>query len=752
MYPSPLLLASIAACLISSPLIANEKDTNQIAERRQALDESVWEQEKLAQEYETAFIDLWDSMRLEREDQANAFRDFEFETIALPTFEQNRTYPEGIDSHQPVPGSDSILSRSDFHRWLDSYQQRGFRIEQSEWHHAVFEAPINDDGHSTFTFALHVAGLEPETAKYILKGKIQVDWQKRTGTEIPRVRNLEFSDLNLLSRSSAPGFEHQLWLESTPNTTPYGIVLVEDLNKDGLPDIAFPRRNALFINKGNFEFEKQILAKFMIRGLPTAAFFADLNLDGKTEYVLSTHEAPFLFAYTFNSQTNAFDGKPIGIWKSDTPLKTGLLAVGDISGDGYPEIYLGQSAPIYENGKVPTPYFDANDGRPAFLLKNRRNLSFVDITEDSSIAQKRGRRAFTASFQDLNGDQQMDLLVTSDFSGIDIHENEGGMLVDKTSTYLQERSLFGMSHAFADFDRNGTSDLLAVGMSSTTARRLEQMGLGREEFPEHQEMRMRIAKGNRLYFSEEDGRLFEKPISEQIARSGWSWGNSTFDFNNDSYPDIFIANGYLSRSTARDYCSNFWTHDIYEEPVFSDEQFDSFYSQFGAKALVGGDKMGWNPFEKDHLYLNLEGEEFLNVAYLFGISHGGDGRAVIDVDLDRDGKQDILLVEQDSLNSVERVHLYKNQHKSENNWIGVDLVQQERQAILGTRVRIECETFSTERVYTHGDSYSSQRPATLNFGLGKTVSVKQIQITWPDGSKTTIDSPSPRRYHRITKD
>ncbi|EDY83465.1 FG-GAP repeat domain protein [Verrucomicrobiia bacterium DG1235] len=744
--PSPLHRVTIILWFVLftiAPL--NASDIDAIIDQRQALDGSIWEQEKLAQRYETAFINLWDEMR-RHEDQSVALIQFPFDRFELPSFTHAQSYQDGIESF--VPASDTVkpLSQSDFRQLVETYQRQGFRIEQSEWHHASFNAQENEAPTSTFTFALHVSGPNSNPQRYILKGTLAIAWQDAPENEISYPNSIRIQKMEILTRNNTPISKPTKWLESKPNTTPYGIVLVEDLNQDGLPDIAFPRKNALYLNKGNFQFQETQLAKFMIRGLPTAAFFADLNLDGKIEYVLSTADAPYLFAYTFNKATNSFDGKPFGIWKSDTPLKTGLLAAGDITGDGYPEIYLGQSAPIYENGKIPTPYFDANDGRPAFLLKNNRNLLFEDITEKSSIAQKRGRRAFTASFQDLNHDQRIDLLVTSDFSGVDVHENQNGALIDKTSEYLDDRSLFGMSHAFADFDRDGATDLLAVGMSSTTARRLEQMGLGRDEFPEHQKMRMRIAKGNRLYYGDPKGHLAQRETSENVARSGWSWGSSSKDFNNDSYPDIFIANGYLSKSTARDYCTNFWTHDIYSESAFSSEQLDSFYTQFGPEALVGGNQMGWNPFEKDHFYLNLEGKGFLNVAYLYGLSHGGDGRAVIGEDFDRDGRVDLLLIELDSIQSLERVHLYHNQLKNTGNWIGVTLRPTPGKPILGTRVVIECPDYTSERLYTHGEVFSGQNASNLNFGLGSNVTINQLRIHWPDGETTSIKSPTINQY------
>ncbi|MBK1879227.1 CRTAC1 family protein [Pelagicoccus mobilis] len=748
--PTPRFLQTISLLLLSALPKIEAADIDPILSQRQNLDSSVWEQERLAQEYETAFIQLWDRMRAQS-DQSKALEAFDFDQLLLPNFEHKQSYKEGIKSYKPVQGSDAPLSKTEFQSLIQSYRDRGFQIEQSEWHHARFDAPQDGSRNSLFTFALHAQGPSPQKQRYILRGKLKVAWRSEATNGIYQPDTISIEDMDILTRRPTPTFKHTEWLESKRNTTPYGIVLVEDLNKDGLPDIAFPRYNVLYLNKGNFEFEKTLLAKYMIRGLPTAAFFADLNLDGKTEYVVATHDTTYLFAYTFNPLTKSFDGKPFGIWKSDTPLKVGLLAAGDITGDGYPEIYLGQSAPAYENGKVPTPYFDANDGRPAFLLKNDRNLRFEDITEQSSVAEKRGRRAFTASFQDLNGDQRMELLVTADFSGVDIHENQNGTLVEKTSEYLDDRSLFGMSHAFADFDRDGTKDLLAVGMSSTTARRLEQMGLGREEFPEHQAMRMRIAKGNRLYYGSTSPNLSQQPASEDIARSGWSWGNSTFDFNNDSFPDIFIANGYLSRSTARDYCTNFWTHDIYEGTSFSQDQLDSFYTEFGPEALVGKDQMGWNPFEKDHLYLNLDGAGFVNASYLFGLSHGGDGRAVVDADFDRDGRQDLLLIELNSAKSFERVHLYRNQMIDTGNWIGIDLQQARGKALLGTRVILECPEFQTERIYTHGETFSGQRPPTLHFGLGEIEDVSRIRIIWPDGETSELTSPRINRYHQATQ-
>ena len=47
----------------------------------------------------------------------------------------------------------------------------------------------------------------------------------------------------------------------------------------------------------------------------------------------------------------------------------------------------------------------------------------------------------------------------------------------------------GMAQSFADFDSDGQLDLLAIGMSSSTARRLDSLGLGREDRQDYQQNR-----------------------------------------------------------------------------------------------------------------------------------------------------------------------------------------------------------------------------------------------------------------------
>ena len=188
-----------------------------------------------------------------------------------------------------------------------------------------------------------------------------------------------------------------------------------------------------------------------------------------------------------------------------------------MDGDGDLDVWLAQYKPPYVSGQMPTPYYDANDGYPAYLLLNDGAGGFSPATEAAGLAEKRFRRTYASSFVDLDGDDDLDLLVVSDFAGVDLYHNDGsGHFVDANETLRANRHLFGMSAAFGDYDLDGRLDFFVAGMASTTAQRLEALGLGRGDRPEMQEMRMSMAFGNRMFLAE-DGGWREPEFRDEVA-------------------------------------------------------------------------------------------------------------------------------------------------------------------------------------------------------------------------------------------
>src|SRR2546427_8651179 len=115
-----------------------------------------------------------------------------------------------------------------------------------------------------------------------------------------------------------------------------------------------------------------------------------------------------------------------------------VLTCGDIDHDGDLDLFLGQYR-VPTLGQALKPfYYDANDGYPAHLLLNDGHGNFTDAT-NGGFEAKRWRRTYSASFVDLNEDGDLDLLVVSDFAGMDLYRNNGhGQFTDVTREWIIE--------------------------------------------------------------------------------------------------------------------------------------------------------------------------------------------------------------------------------------------------------------------------------------------------------------------------
>ena len=213
-------------------------------------------------------------------------------------------------------------------------------------------------------------------------------------------------------------------------------------------------------------------------------------------------------------------------YKFDIPPLKGLhtISAGDIDGDMDLDLFIGQWKAPYIGGSMPTPYYNANDGYPDYLLRNEGDGTFVNITNNSGLSKKSNRRTFSASLVDLDFDQDLDLIVVADFSGLDLYLNDGkGNFSDITDQLGKDRHAFGMSHTFGDWNSDGIEDLCLVGMSSTTARRLDGLGISKPGYEKYSEMRAPMTFGNRLFVRNKEGELSQPSFTAGAARSGWSW-------------------------------------------------------------------------------------------------------------------------------------------------------------------------------------------------------------------------------------
>ena len=521
-------------------------------------------------------------------------------------------------------------------------------------------------------------------------------------------------------------------------------MLLYDLDRDGFTDVVMIRAARVLWNRGSAGFELGRLLEHPPL-LTEPAGVADFAGDGHPD-LLAARARGDLVLYTGDAQ-----GRFLGAARAtvfDEPLLApSVLTAGDIDGDGDLDVWLAQYKPAYAEGQMPAPFYDANDGYPAYLLLNDGDANFAPATLEAGLGAKRFRRTYAGSFVDLDSDADLDLLVVSDYAGVDLYHNDGtGRFTDANHTLLADRHLFGMSAAFADYDLDGRLDFFVAGMGSTTARRLNALGLSRPDRPDVSEMRMRMGYGNRLYLASDEG-WREPDFADQVARTGWTWGTTAFDFDNDGDPDLFAANGNESGESTVDYCSNFWSHDIYDGVSEPDPQLAGLFAEVSQELRSGEES--WDGYQKNHLLMNRGGEGFIDVAFLLGVADAFDSRSAVSADLDRDGRVDLVVTE--SLGSEgEKLHIYRNRLDTGNSWIGVELREQaDGVSPLGASVHLRTSKRTHVGRVVTGDTLMGQHATTVHFGLGKTERVEAIEVRWTGGARTTFREPEPNRYHLV---
>lgn len=746
------LLALFLSLFASSVVSAKYAKPSDLLDNRIEQAKGVLKPESDARRYDKTVFRFWDELRKENFD-FSVFKDFPFNKIELPVFSTPEKRPSRIleSVHKRAGSTPNFIGFDSAMGALDRFKEVGFKIEYSNWH--IIDLFEDEDGgvRSIVRFEMHVNGPDGTLFRRVLSGELEVLWlaeENEDGLYMPDT--ISYRELKMAKRSSVKSFERNVLVETRSRESGYKLVLVEDLDDDGYSDIVFPRANKVLRNLGDFSFKESDFVSSRLDGYVSASVLADIDLDGVREYVV-LELGVALWVYYKNPKTGKYDKKPKRIFKFKKELGADAISVGDLDGDGLPEIFLGQSRLSHFNGYFPTPYFNANNGRPSFLLKNKGNGNFENITDKSGIADIRNRNVNTSSIFDMNMDGEMDLLVTSEYAGLDAFISQGqGGLAPVESAFDQPR-MSGTGHVISDFNGDGNLDVFVSGRTSNSVDRLLNLGINRENEDEYNRMRSVITSGNQLFFGDGNGKYLRGKASSSVSQSGWSWGSAGLDFNNDGFEDIMVSNGNISRESAADYDSEFWAYDIYDGKDADQKVLRVVFDYLGPKAKVFKEGMGWNPFQANRLFLNVEGTEFIDVSYYMDVGYSGDGRAVISEDFDLDGKIDFLLVDLEQIQRIQTVMLYENRVASRNHWIGLRLKESGGKPIIGARVRVESELGVFEKVYTIGNVYSGQDSSQMHFGLGSSDSVEKIEIIWPDGEVTVMESPEIEKYHLVKR-
>lgn len=148
--------------------------------------------------------------------------------------------------------------------------------------------------------------------------------------------------------------------------------------------------------------------------------------------------------------------------------------------------------------------------------------------------------------------------------------------------------------------------------------------------------------------------------------------------------------------------------------------------------------------ERNHLFMNLAGEDFLEVSGVSGLDHTGDSRAFASLDFDRDGWIDLAMVNA----NAPRFQLFENRlGRSTRTESGRTLAvrfeggnrspesseQWSARDGYGAMITVRAGDRTLIREHRAGEGFAAQNSATLLVGLDDRVEAGSLQIRWPSG-------------------
>ena len=138
-------------------------------------------------------------------------------------------------------------------------------------------------------------------------------------------------------------------------------------------------------------------------------------------------------------------------------------------------------------------------------------------------------------------------------------------------------------------------------------------------------------------------------------------------------------------------------------------------------------------YERNRVYLNVAGKGFVDASHLSGADSDGDGRSVVAGDFRNTGRMD-LLVRQSGGGAL---LFYENQFP-QRHYLEVSLRGRGSNRLgVGARLVAEAGGRRVVRELYPANTYNSQAPCVVHFGLADVARVDRLTVRWP-GGKTQV--------------
>jgi hypothetical protein len=529
-----------------------------------------------------------------------------------------------------------------------------------------------------------------------------------------------------------------------------GGVGIGDFNNDGLQDIYFTGNtvsNKLYINNGELKFT-DVTDAAGVSGegkWSRGASVVDINNDGLLDiYVCATilpdsiRRENLLYINKGNNNKGIpqFTNMAAAYGLND-PSHSTMAAFFDYDNDGDLDMYL----LINEIKKQEFP----NKFRPVF--KNRENPNtdklfrndwndslqhpvFTDVSALAGITIEGYGHGVTVC--DINKDGWKDVYVTNDFMPANILyiNNKNGTFSNKEQEYFKHTSSNAMGQDVIDINNDGLADVIELDMNPEDNYRKKTMlsPIAYHKFQlsdlyglQYQYIRntLQINQGPCILENDTIGHPVFSDIGylAGIAETDWSWTPLVADFDNDTYRDIIITNGFPKDVTDNDFMA------------------------FRNKAIMlmsKSDLLDQIPEVKiaNYAFKNEGGLNFSNVSTQWGLTDISFSNGAAWADLDNDGDLDWVV---NNING--EAFLYKNNlDNKDKNYLQVKF-KGDSLNINGLGAFAELH-YDKDKIQIYETSpyrgYLSSVQNIAHFGLGKTSVIDSLVVTWPTGKKQVI--------------
>jgi hypothetical protein len=415
---------------------------------------------------------------------------------------------------------------------------------------------------------------------------------------------------------------------------------IGDYDNDGFDDIFITAlgQSHLFHNNGNGTFTEvtKLAGMWGPNEFSTSAAWVDYDRDGKLDLVIANYVR----------------------WSEQTDLYCTL----DGARKSYctPESYKGTSVRLWHN---------LGGGK------------FEDATQNAGLGDPTSK-SLGIAILDYNADGWPDILIANDTQPNKLYLNK------KDGTF-EERGVpsgiafsedgvarAGMGADAADYDRSGHPSVIISNFANQMVS---------------------------LYHNEGNGLFVDEAPQSEVGRATLvtlGFGCFFFDYDNDGWPDIFVADGHIE-----DQIERVQKRVRYAEP--------------------------------SHLFRNLGGGKFQEVTAQMGQAFAAPrvARGAAYADIDNDGFLDVLVT-----TNAGPAFLFHNEGGT-NHSLRLKLVgtKSNRDGI-GAVVRVTSGSEKQWKMLRSGSSYLSQSELVLTFGLGTLTRADAVEIQWPSGQMDKLSN------------